>query len=201
MVEKESLLKEIHHRVKNNLQIIANLLYLQSGKFEDENIKNVLEEGQGRVRSMALIHQKLYENEDLKSIPFGEYVLELVNEIKTSFGDQAAHVNIKVDAEETFFDVDSAVPLGLIINELTTNAFKYAFDGKNEGQFSVFLTKSESEYELHISDNGKGIPDEIDIRKTRSLGLRLVRILSEQLEGVYEFESKDGLSFKLKFVA
>lgn len=199
--EKESLLKEIHHRVKNNLQIIANLLYLQSNKFDDEKIKNVLEEGQGRVRSMALIHQKLYENDDLKSIPFGEYVLELVNEIKVSFGEQAANVKIKVDAEEAFFDVDNAVPLGLIINELSTNAFKYAFEGKDEGQFSIFLTKSENEYELHITDNGKGIPDEIDIRKTRSLGLRLVRILSEQLEGDYSFESNNGMSFKLKFVA
>lgn len=201
LVEKESLLKEIHHRVKNNLQIIANLLYLQSGKFQDENIKNVLEEGQGRVRSMALIHQKLYENEDLKSIPFGEYILELVNEIKTSFGELAASVTVKVDAQEAFFDVDSAVPLGLIINELSTNAFKYAFEGKEEGQFNIFLTRSGEEYELHISDNGKGIPDEIDIRKTRSLGLRLVRILSEQLEGEYSFESESGMSFKLKFVA
>ena len=199
--EKESLLKEIHHRVKNNLQIIANLLYLQSGKFDDENIKNILEEGQGRVRSMALIHQKLYENEDLKSIPFGEYVLELVNESKTYFGDQAANVKIKVAAEEAFFDVDSAVPLGLIINELSTNAFKYAFDGSEGGLFSIFLTKSGNDYELHVSDNGKGLPEEIDIRKTRSLGLRLVRILSEQLEGEYYFDSNEGMSFKLKFAA
>ena len=199
--EKESLLKEIHHRVKNNLQIIANLLYLQSNKFEDENIKNVLEEGQGRVRSMALIHQKLYENEDIKSIPFGEYVLELVNEIKVSFGEQAAHVNINVDAQEAFFDVDCAVPLGLIINELSTNAFKYAFEGRDEGQLSIYLTKSGNDYELHVSDNGKGLPEEIDIRKTRSLGLRLVRILSEQLEGQYSFNGDHGMSFKLRFAA
>ena len=199
--EKEALLKEIHHRVKNNLQIIANLLYLQSGKFDDEKIKDVLEEGQGRVRSMALIHQKLYENEDLKSIPFGEYILELVNEIKASFGELAANVSVRIDAQEAFFDVDSAVPLGLIINELTTNAFKYAFEGREEGKFNIYLTRSDDEYELHISDNGKGIPEEIDIRKTRSLGLRLVRILSEQLEGQYSFESENGLSFKLKFVA
>lgn len=202
LLEKESLIKEIHHRVKNNLQIIANLLYLQSNKSDDINIKNVLEEGQGRVRSMALIHQKLYENDDLKSIPFGEYILELVNEIKMSFGQQAADVAIKVDAKEAFFDVDSAVPLGLIINELSTNAFKYAFEGRNAGQFNIFLTQeSDGAYNLHVSDNGKGIPDEIDIRKTRSLGLRLVRILSEQLEGEYSFESKEGMSFKLKFAA
>lgn len=199
--EREALLKEIHHRVKNNLQIIANLLYLQSGKFDDEKIKNVLEEGQGRVRSMALIHQKLYENEDLKSIPFGEYVLELVNEIKASFGDQMSHVQVKVNATEAYFDVDSAVPLGLIINELTTNAFKYAFQGREEGQFSIYLTKSGSAYVLHVSDDGNGIPEEIDIRKTRSLGLRLVRILSEQLEGEYSFEKENGMNFKLKFVA
>ncbi len=199
--ERETLLKEIHHRVKNNLQIIANLLYLQSGKFEDESIKDVLEEGQGRVRSMSLIHQKLYENEDLKSIPFGEYIMELVNEIKSSFGEQAAKVQVNVKADDAYFDVESAVPLGLIINELTTNTFKYAFEGKDEGEFNVYLTRDESSYQLHVSDNGKGLPEEIDLRRTRSLGLRLVRILSDQLEGEYSFEVKEGTTFVLKFAA
>lgn len=201
LAERESLLKEIHHRVKNNLQIIASLLYLQSGKFEDEDFKRVLEEGQGRVRSMALIHQKLYENDDLKSIPFGEYLVELIAEIKASFGQEMADIQINIESEEINFDVETAVPLGLIVNELATNAFKYAFFGSNKGSFSISLRKYENQYVLKISDNGRGIPDEIDIKKTKSLGLRLVKMLSVQLEGQYEFQSYQGTVFELKFVA
>ncbi|MBU2913932.1 histidine kinase dimerization/phosphoacceptor domain -containing protein [Reichenbachiella agariperforans] len=199
LVERESLLKEIHHRVKNNLQIIASLLYLQSGKFEDEDFKKVLEEGQGRVRSMALIHQKLYENDDLKSIPFGEYLQELVGEIRASFG--MKNVQLNIEADNVFFDVDTAVPLGLIVNEIATNAFKYAFDEKGTGSFSIFLSKENGTYILNIKDDGKGLPSEIDIRKTKSLGLRLVRMLSQQLEGEFNFETHNGTSFKLEFAA
>ena len=197
--ERESLLKEIHHRVKNNLQIIASLLYLQSGKFEDEDIKKVLEEGQGRVRSMALIHQKLYENEDLKSIPFGEYLQELVSEIRASFGMDKIQLNI--EASNVYFDVDTAVPLGLIVNEIATNAFKYAFLKKSEGMLSISLTEENEQYALNVKDNGSGIPEEVDIRKTKSLGLRLVRMLSQQLEGDFEFSVENGTAFELKFAA
>ncbi|REE05754.1 histidine kinase dimerization/phosphoacceptor domain -containing protein [Marinoscillum furvescens] len=199
--ERESLLKEIHHRVKNNLQIIASLLYLQSGKFENEDFKKVLEDGQGRVRSMALIHQKLYENEDLKSIPFGEYLNELLTEIKHSFGSDGDKVNLQVEAEDIHFDVEVAVPLGLIVNELATNAFKYAFADKDSGVFSISLKKQGEEFVLRIADNGKGLPEEIDIRKTRSLGLRLVNMLSNQLEGSFEIHAKKGTEFKLNFAA
>lgn len=199
--EKESLLKEIHHRVKNNLQIIASLLYLQSGKFENEDFKRVLEEGQGRVRSMALIHQKLYENEDLKSIPFEEYLKELIGEIRASFG--MHNITLNISAKDVFFDVDTAVPLGLIINELATNAFKYAFKNDKSGSFSISLTQdNDGSFELNVSDNGIGIPEEIDIKKTKSLGLRLVRMLSQQLEGKFGFEGgQQGTMFKLKFAA
>ena len=199
--ERESLLKEIHHRVKNNLQIIASLLYLQSGKFENEDFKKVFEEGQGRVRSMALIHQKLYENEDLKHIPFGEYLNELVHEIRSSFGREMQKIRINIDAEDIHFDVDTAVPLGLIVNELTTNAFKYAFEGKEEGDFSIHLSKQGENYYLHIADDGAGLPEAIDLKKTKSLGLRLVRMLSQQLEGDFDFSSENGTRFDLKFAA
>lgn len=199
LAERESLLKEIHHRVKNNLQIIASLLYLQSGKFEDEDIKKVLEEGQGRVRSMALIHQKLYENEDLKSIPFGEYLQELVTEIRTSFG--MDNIQLNIEASNVFFDVDTAVPLGLIVNEMATNAFKYAFLKKSEGLLSISLTEQNGQYALNVKDNGSGIPEEVDLRKTKSLGLRLVRMLSQQLEGDFKFSVENGTAFELKFAA
>lgn len=199
LVERESLLKEIHHRVKNNLQIIASLLYLQSGKFENEDFKKVLEEGQGRVRSMALIHQKLYENDDLKSIPFDEYLMELVSEIRASFG--MPKVSLNIEAENIYFDVDTAVPIGLIVNELATNAFKYAFGKEDHGSFSISLTQNDKGYVLNVNDNGKGLPDEVDIKKTKSLGLRLVRMLSQQLEGSFEFEGNNGTNFSLKFAA
>ena len=199
--ERESLLKEIHHRVKNNLQVVASLLHLQSGKFEDENIKKVLEEGQGRVRSMALIHQKLYENEDIRHIPFGEYLNELISEIKSSFGSEAANVSVNIETSNIKFDIDAAIPLGLILNELVTNAFKYAYDGIKEPQLSIHLTKNGDEYLLNVRDNGVGIPEEIDIKRSRSLGLRLVKALSEQLFGEYEFNTSRGTNFELKFAA
>lgn len=201
LLERESLLKEIHHRVKNNLQIIASLLYLQSGKFEDEDFKRVLEEGQGRVRSMALIHQKLYENDDLKSIPFGEYLQELLQEIHASFGQSAEKIQLKIVSDQVNFDVETAIPLGLIVNELATNAFKYAFDDVDKGTFSISLKNIDNQYVLTISDDGRGIPQEVDIRKTKSLGLRLVRMLSQQLEAEYKFESGKGTTFELRFAA
>ena len=199
--ERESLLKEIHHRVKNNLQVIASLLYLQSDKSDDVSVKKLLEEGQGRVRSMALIHQKLYENEDLKHIPFEDYLNELVGEIKKTFGAAAEGVELLIDAKNIQFDVDTAVPLGLIINELSTNAFKYAYTDKMGGAlFSVKLEQNDGQYKMTVSDNGAGIPDEVlNATQSSSLGLRLTRMLSDQLEGDYEFDNSEGTSFKLKF--
>lgn len=199
--ERESLLKEIHHRVKNNLQVIASLLYLQSDKSEDVNVKRLLEEGQGRVRSMALIHQKLYENEDLKHIPFEDYLKELVSEIQKTFGTRAEAVVLKIEAKGIQFDVDTAVPLGLIINELSTNAFKYAYTNKMGGAlFSIKLEQNHNGYQLTVADNGAGIPDEaLNNPQSSSLGLRLTRMLSDQLEGDYEFENSAGTRFKLNF--
>lgn len=201
LTERESLLKEIHHRVKNNLQVIASLLYLQSDKTDDVSVKKLLEEGQGRVRSMALIHQKLYENEDLKHIPFEDYLSELVGEIKKTFGVAAADVDLHIEAKDIQFDVDTAVPLGLIINELSTNAFKYAYTNKMGGAlFSVKLERKGEQYEMTVKDNGSGIPDEaLTVTQSSSLGLRLTRMLSDQLEGDYEFDNSQGTSFKLKF--
>ena len=197
--EREALLKEIHHRVKNNLQIIASLLYLQSDKSENQDVRRLLEEGQGRVRSMALIHQKLYENDD--HIPFDDYLKELIGEIKLSFGDMAKNIELEVEAKDVFFDVDTAVPLGLIINELSTNAFKYAYAKRvGGGVFKVVLKKEGGEYRMTVSDNGHGIPDEVlNATQSSSLGLKLTRMLSDQLEGEYNFDNSNGTTFDLKF--
>lgn len=195
--EREALLKEIHHRVKNNLQIIASLLYLQSGKFENEDFKQVLQEGQGRVRSMALIHQKLYENEDLKSIVFDEYLPELLQEIRSSFGASAKAVDIKIDCTDVLIDVETAIPIGLIINELTTNSFKYAFDPYQAGTLQVSMRNVDDKIILDFYDNGKGIPQDFNINKTRSLGLRLVKMLCIQLEADYLLEPDNGTHFQM----
>lgn len=199
--ERESLLKEIHHRVKNNLQVIASLLYLQSDKTDDVSVKKLLEEGQGRVRSMALIHQKLYENEDLKHIPFEDYLSELVGEIKKTFGAAADGIDLQIEAKDIQFDVDTAVPLGLIINELSTNAFKYAFAERLGGAvLSIKLEQNDGEYHMTVADNGSGISDEVlNATQSTSLGLRLTRMLSDQLEGDYQFDNSEGTRFDLKF--
>lgn len=199
--ERETLLKEIHHRVKNNLQIIASLLQLQSGRQTDRNTKRLLEEGQGRVKSMALIHQKLYENEDLKNIPFSEYLKDLILEIKKSFGSKAENIEIIIESDHIFFDIDKAIPLGLIINELTTNSFKYAYQKSKEGKLNVTMKKEANKYVLEISDNGGGLPQSFDFSNAESLGLKLVRILSLQLEGEYNLTSDQGTIFKLNFAA
>lgn len=199
--ERESLLKEIHHRVKNNLQIIASLLYMQSGKFENEDFKRVLEEGQGRVRSMALIHQKLYENSNLKNIPFDEYLWELIREVQASYGTQQSKIALEIEAHNIHFDVETAVPLGLIVNEMATNAFKYAFVGQQNGVFSIVLTEENGEYTMTIKDDGVGSSSKINIEKARSLGLRLIRMLSQQLEGEFEYTNETGTCFRLTFTA
>lgn len=201
LTDREVLLQEIHHRVKNNLQVIASLLYLQSDESDNMDVKRILKEGQGRVRSMALIHQKLYENDDLKHIPFSEYLTELIQEIQQSFGGLAKEVQLQIEADHTFFDVDTAVPLGLIINELTTNAFKHAYSKRLGGAvFSVKLKNNNGQYAMTISDNGEGIPEELlHSTKPGSLGLQLTKMLSEQLEGEYSFSNTHGTTFDLKF--
>lgn len=196
--ERDALLKEIHHRVKNNLQIIASLLHLQSGQVQDINSRKTLEEGQGRVRSMALIHQKLYENEDLKHLPFAEYLQELIDEIKASFGKTVTNVAVSIRAENVYFDVETAIPLGLIVNELVTNAFKHAFQNQPGDQCEVSLILDTDHYVLSVADNGKGMSSNIDPYNSASLGLRLVKMLCIQLEGELEFLVDNGTTFKLK---
>lgn len=197
--EREALLKEIHHRVKNNLQIIASLLYLQSYESEDEKIKKILSDGQGRVQSMALIHQKLYENEDIKNIPFEDYLSDLISEIRASFGDRSRQVKLDISAKNIFFDIDTAVPLGLIINELSTNTFKYAFPKNQRGMFAVKVTKDETRYCMIVQDDGVGIANNNTKEKSTSLGLNLIKMLCDQLEGEYSFDHNKGTRFELTF--
>jgi two-component sensor histidine kinase/HAMP domain-containing protein len=198
--EKEVLLREIHHRVKNNLQVIASLLNLQARNIVDEHVLEPLRESQTRIESMALIHQKLYDSDDLMGVNFAEYSRNLATHLLSSYG-VSQKVALKVDSDDGIsLGINSAIPCGLIINELVSNSLKYAFTGKQDGEIRIALRRKEDgRIKLMVADNGAGIPDKIDFRNTESLGLRLVNILSEQLEGTLELDTTGGTSFELTF--
>lgn len=197
--EKELLLKEIHHRVKNNLQIISSLLDLQSSQIEDASALTAIEDGQSRVRSMALIHHKLYQNEDMAVVNFYDYVTQLLSQIMSTLLQNKPEIKILVP-EDTSFDIDTAIPLGLILNELLTNACKYAFNETESPIMWIELTTLEKgHYQLAIRDNGPGMPAAFNIKKAKSLGLRLVRRLSKQLQGKASYENQEGACFLITF--
>lgn len=197
LAEKELLLKEIHHRVKNNLMIISSLLSLQSSQVNDEETMDLFRESENRARSMALIHERLYRSEDLKNIDLAEYLGRLASEIFRSYSaDSRIRMNLEID--ELRVDVETAVPLGLIVNELLTNAVKHAFpDG--EGTVTVSLRRRNSRVILEVSDDGKGFPEDIDWESSPSLGLQLVRSLTEQIDGEVEMISDGGTTFRITF--
>lgn len=197
--EKEILLKEIHHRVKNNLQLVSSLLELQNKEVVDEKALESLREGKERVRSMALIHQKLYQNQDLRTMDFSEYTTQLVHELSKSSG-ASDRIDFEVCINDCYFDVDTAVPLGLILNELITNAIKYAFPDNRKGKIEVKIEKHDETYfQLYVKDNGIGIKEEIDLKKTKSLGLRLVYSLVRQLQGKLEVHNSAGCEYRILF--
>ncbi len=194
---KELLLKEIHHRVKNNMQIISSLLSLQSNYVEGEAV-NVLKESQNRVKSMAIIHEKLYQSYDLTHINFKEYIESLLNYLFHSYTKNFGDVTIKLDVEEIFFSIETAVPLGLIINELVSNSLKYAFP-QEKGEITLKIYKKLDGFTIQISDNGVGMPDEIKFTTTDSLGLQLVSSLVNQLDGSVELKRHNGTSYLINF--
>lgn len=195
--EKAMLLKEVHHRVKNNFQIISSLLELQSKGIEDEKALELAQEGKNRVQSMAFIHQRLYQNDDLL-IDFDEYVDKLVKELINMYGVERS-IATQLQLKGHSFDIDTAIPLGLIINELVTNAMKYGFS-EDEKALRIQLEKQADEsYVLSVSDNGKGLPNNIDLKKAKSLGLRLVRRLAKQLHGGVEYTNQNGCTFNIHF--
>jgi PAS domain S-box-containing protein len=183
LLEKEVLLKEIHHRVKNNLQVISSLLSLQSEYLQDERLRKVLKESQNRVKSMAIIHQRLYQSGNLAEINFADYIHELCSQLFRSYGAASRRISLDVQAEEVALGVDRAIPCGIILNELITNALKYAFPRDDGGTVTVRLQALESAVELSVIDDGIGLPDGLDVRTSNSLGLKLVNMLTEQLGG------------------
>ncbi len=197
---QEVLLKEIHHRVKNNLQVISSLLALQAGSTDDEKTRALLSESRDRVRSMALIHEKLYPSGDERGISFAGYVRDLAAHLRHSYAGNSGSVELKTDVEEMALSMDVSVPCGLIINELLSNSLKYAFPGGRQGIISVSLHRGEAgRVLLTIRDDGVGFPREIDIRNPATLGLRIVNILVEQLRGSLTMNPGPGASFSISF--
>lgn len=194
--ERETLLKEIHHRVKNNLQVISSLLSMQSRQMDDGEAKSAVKEGQSRIKSMSLIHQKLYSQDELSRINMKEYISELSQYLFKSYktGNDIQEV---LETQDILLDVDTAVPIGLIINELIANALKYAFEDGKTGQLKVQFAEENSGYKLSISDDGKGMPPEWE--KRQNMGMRLVRMLVEQLDGELKIDNSKGTSFMISF--
>ena len=200
--EKELLLKEIHHRVKNNLQIIASLLYLQSNQLKDPDALALFKDTQSRVKSMALIHESLYRTGDLARLNFAHYIDCLSTALLRSYAAGTSHIRLHTDLDELAFDVDTAIPCGLILNELLTNALKYAFPDSRQGEIRIELRgKNDGAFTFVVADDGIGIPEHIDFRNTESLGLQVVCTLVEQLGGMIDMERGPGTRFSMTFSA
>ena len=196
--EKELLLKEIHHRVKNNLMIISSLLNLQSQTVDDERSRDSFKDIQNRARSMALIHEKLYQSTDLKRIDFGEYIRTLATELFHTYA-STQHIKLLMDVEKVFVDINTAIPLGLIINEIITNSLKHGFPNGKEGEIRVELHSINDSCEFKVKDDGIGFPENLDFRNTDSLGLQLVNSLTQQIDGEINMEVDHGTEFIINF--
>jgi len=197
--EKETLLKEIHHRVKNNLMIISSLLNLQSHYIKDKEALDVFRESQNRAKSMAMIHERLYQSTDLKNIDFGEYIRSLTTDLYHSMVSDPSQVELDLDLEDVRIDINTVVPLGLIVNELVTNSMKYAFPPGESGLIKVELCRANENIVLRVSDNGVGFPANVDYKNTNSLGLQLVNNLIIQIDGELKLDKSQGTTFTLRF--
>ncbi|MBF0607124.1 MAG: PAS domain S-box protein [Magnetococcales bacterium] len=195
------LLKEVHHRVKNNLQIINSLLSLQSEKLTDKDMLGMFKDIQNRVRAMALIHEKLYQSACMSELNFYEYIQDLTYELVNSYSDNTYKVELLLEIDIQTIDIDIAIPCGLVINELISNALKYAFQNSKAGKIRiVFYKNADSKYVLMISDDGVGVKNGIDFRNTKSLGLRLVHdLITRKLKGTLDVDTDNGTKYKMVF--
>ncbi len=199
--EKEVLLKEIHHRVKNNLAIISALLTLQSDYVKDEEAREPFMESIGRIKTMALVHERLYQSDTFAWVEMGDYVRQLVETIKETFEADSSGISMHVDCDNTVLDITTAIPCGLIINELITNAYKHAFRGRESGNIHLKLKKDREldEYQLEVMDDGVGLPDEVISGKSNNLGFNIVRGLSRQISANLHMTGRDGAHLLLTF--
>ncbi len=192
-----TLMKELHHRVKNNLAIISSLLSMQSNRLEDKNAANAVREGQMRVQAMSLIHQRLYNTDDVSTVNIRDYFTDLAESLMQAYGYSSENFDLKIEVDKTAMDVDLAIPMGLIVNELLTNSFKYAYEGIRHPSLTIILKNSKN-ISLQVRDNGVGIDVEMLKSKTNSFGQKLIKGLSKQLNGQYRLENQNGTFFELK---
>jgi PAS domain S-box-containing protein len=198
--EKDILLGEIHHRVKNNLQIVSSLLDLQAARVTDPATQELLRDSQNRIHSMALIHQTLYGSNDFESVDFVLFSKTLLSALTRSYGIGSERIGIRVDVEPVHLPIGIAVPCGLVVNELISNALKHAFPQRADGEIRIALTRQPgNEVLLSVSDNGIGLPDHVDIEGTETLGLQLVGLLVSQLDGELSIHRSDPTRFSLRF--
>jgi two-component system, sensor histidine kinase PdtaS len=196
--ENELLLKEIHHRIKNNFQRISSLLELQYKNLENDELKEILKEGQNRINAMSMIHNRLYQSNDISAISFKDYCTDLVNENAKLFNVKDFHLDICM--KDVMIDVDTAIPLGLILNELTSNAFKYGLNQRSSNEIKICLDETSiGEYKLTFRDNGKGLQKGLNLENIKSLGLLLVKRLTKQLQGKLNYYNENGAVFEVTF--
>ena len=192
-------MKEIHHRVKNNMQLISSLLELQAGYIQDPKALSVFQECKNRIRSMALIHEKLYQSTNLDRIDFAEYARGLVNMLSRTYR-TSAQVNVELQIEALSLNLETAVPLGLILNELISNSLEHAFPNRQSGTIRVsLLSAKDNLMSLIVQDDGIGLPPNFDLQKSSTLGLRLIHILTEQLHARMEMHGNHGVVFTMFF--
>lgn len=199
--EKEVLLHEIHHRVKNNMQVTSSLLNLQSKRLKDKKIVEIFKESESRLKTMALVHDKLYQSENLADIKFKDYIDDLTKNQFVSYGVNTDNISINLEIEDIFLEIDLATSCGLIINELVLNSIKHAFPQGKEGEIKIVLRAvNEGEFELIVSDDGIGMPEDLDFESTNSFGLYIVKLITEgQLEGKIELIKKQGTEYHIQF--
>ncbi|UTB34125.1 MAG: PAS domain S-box protein [Methanobacterium sp. ERen5] len=197
--EKEVLLKEIHHRVKNNMQIISSLMNIQTRYLDDKESINVLKESQNRVKSMSMIHEKLYRSKKFDKVDFAEYIENLVWDLFYSYSIEKGRIEPVLEIDDVKLNIETSVPLGLIITELVSNCLKYAFPDSMRGTLYVSLKNYGEYYELIIKDDGIGFPITIDFKNTDSLGLQLVNSLTDQIDGEIELNPVNGTEFRIVF--
>jgi PAS domain S-box-containing protein len=198
--EKGVMLKEIHHRVKNNLQVISSLLSLQSRHIKDKEVLALFKDSQSRIYSMSLIHESLYQSEDLARIDFAGYVRTLTRDLFRSYSVGPNDIKLNMEIKDVFLDVNTGIPCGLIINELVTNSLRYGFPDGKRGEIQIGLyERKNGEFTLNVRDNGIGFPEDLDFRNTESLGMQIVLSLVEQLDGTIELDRSEGTTFKIVF--
>jgi PAS domain S-box-containing protein len=198
--EKEILLQEVHHRVKNNLQVISSLLDLQSQEIEDKGMLELFRESQNRVQSMAIVHEKLYQSKDFAKINFAEYAESLTSYLFKAYALNINNITLDLDIADVNLNIDTAIPCGLIINELVSNALKYAFPDNTQGTIRITLhSESNNHLNLTVQDNGVGLPINWDVKSVKSLGIQLVNILTKQLKGTIELDKSVGSKFIIRF--